>query len=188
MAELSDDELLLMFREGDADAFDVLFDRYHARLYHFARVMLDGRPGADDVMQEAFMAVARAADSYRPRGRFRAWLMRIARNLCLNRLQAERARRRLGGGLELVEPAADEPTVPERLARDEHLARVRRLIGELPERQREAIALYAYEQMTYREIAEVLEVPINTVKTLIHRGRAELTRRLRAEEERNDAV
>ena len=51
-----------------------------------------------------------------------------------------------------------------------------RLVGELPERQREAIALYAFEQMGYREIAEVMEVPVNTVKTLIHRARAQLAR------------
>ncbi|MGD2174367.1 MAG: RNA polymerase sigma factor [Candidatus Brocadiaceae bacterium] len=179
MDELSDDELVLMYCEGDADAFDTLFDRYHVAVYNFARMMLDGSPGAEDVLQETFMAVARAAGDYTPRGRFRAWIMRIARNRCLNRIEATRRRRDALGHvpLEVAEPASSAPRPPERLQSDERLEIVRRLVADLPERQREAIALYAYEGMAYREIAQTLDVPINTVKTLIHRGRATLARR-----------
>lgn len=176
--DVSDDELLLMYREGDADAFDTLFDRHHTSVYNFARAMLDGSDSAEEVVQETFMAVARTAKSYKPRGLFRPWLMRITRNLCLNRIQAQRARRRLitESGLDVVEPASGEPTASERLEADEQMANLRRHIAQLPERQREALVLYAFEQMRYREISEVLEVPINTVKTLIHRARASLAR------------
>ena len=83
-----------------------------------------------------------------------------------------RARRALSRELR----GAREPSPPERLERDERMDRVRRLIGELPERQREALVLYAFERMSYREIGEALDVPINTVKTLIHRARAALAR------------
>ncbi len=109
MADVSDDELLLMYREGDADAFDTLFDRYRAPVYNFARAMLNGSADAEDVMQEAFLAVARTARAYKPRGHFRPWLMRIARNLCLNRIHRQRARRRISaeGGLGL--PLRDLP-------------------------------------------------------------------------------
>ena len=176
--DLDDDELVALYRDGDADAFDTLFDRYQAPVYHFARMMLGSLDGAEDVLQETFLAVARTARDYEARGRFRSWLLRIARNLCLNRIQSERVRRRViaEGGLEVIEPTAHDPTPPERAEADERLARLRGLIAELPERQREAIVLYAFEQMSYREIGETLDVPINTVKTLIHRARATLAR------------
>ena len=180
MADVDDDDLLRMYRDGDADAFDTLFGRYRAPVYNFARVMLGHADGAEDMLQEAFLTVARTARTYEPRGRFRAWLMRIVRNLCLNRIQAERVRRRVvaQSGLDIVQPASREPSPPERLERDERMARVRRLIGELPERQREALVLYAFERMSYREIGEALDAPMGTVKTLIHRARAALARAL----------
>jgi RNA polymerase sigma-70 factor (ECF subfamily) len=178
LAELSDDDLIRMYREGDADAFDALFDRYHRSAYTFARTMLRRREAAEEVMQEAFLAVARTARSYVPKGRFRPWLMRIVRNMCLNRLAAERRRGRAlaDTGLDPVWPEAHDPTPLENLTTEERLAALERLVGDLPERQREAIALFAFEQMSYREIAEVMEVPINTVRTLIHRARAALAR------------
>ncbi len=176
MSDLCDDDLMRMYREGDADAFDALFDRYRAPVYTFSRMMLGHADGAEDVLQETFLAVARTARNYHARGRFRPWLLRIARNLCLNRIQSERVRRRViaEGGLEVIEPCSHEPSRPERVEADERMTRLRRLIAELPERQREAIVLYAFEQMHYREIGEVLDVPINTVKTLIHRARSTL--------------
>ncbi|HUT35222.1 MAG TPA: sigma-70 family RNA polymerase sigma factor [Planctomycetota bacterium] len=179
MPSLGDDDLVQMYREGDADAFDVLFDRYHVPIYNFARTMLGRADGAEDVLQEVFLAVARAARTYDPRGRFRAWLFRLARNHCLNRLQSERLRRRVirESGLDLADAPSGGPSPADQAERDERLARLRGLITELPERQREAIVLYAFEQMSYQEVADVLGIPVNTVKTLIHRARAALAQR-----------
>ena len=176
MPDLSDDDLVAMFRDGDADALESLFDRYRAPVYNFARMMLGQADGAEDVLQETFLTLARAGDRYQPRGRFKPWLMRVTRNLCLNRIQSQRLRHRVAatGRLDIVEPPAPQPTPAEQVETDERLALLRRRIAELPERQREAIVLYAFEQMGYREIADALDVPIGTVKTLIHRARAAL--------------
>ena len=141
--------------------------------------MLRERQAAEEVMQEAFLAVARTAREYVPRGRFRPWLMRIVRNMCLNRLAVERApqpRARRERPRRRLDARRASPAPLERLEADERMRALERLVGELPERQREAIALYAFEQMSYREIAEVMEAPVNTVKTLIHRARAALAR------------
>lgn len=177
---LTDDDLIRMYHEGDADAFGVLFDRHYASVYHFARTMLGDAGGAEDVLQETFLAVARAGRSYTPRGRFRAWLMRIVRNRCLNRIASQRARRAALAetGLDVVCPAAADPSPPQRAEAREQADALRLAIATLPERQREAITLYAFDRMTYREVAEVLDMPINTVKTLIHRARANLARAL----------
>jgi RNA polymerase sigma-70 factor (ECF subfamily) len=182
MEEITDDELIRMYRGGDVEAFDTLFDRYHASVYAFARTMLAGAEGADEVLQETFLAVARTARTYRPRGRFRSWLMRIVRNRCLNRIEAARVRRAAlaESGLGVVEVASGEASPPQRAAAGEQRRIVEAAIEALPDRQREAIALRAFEQMAYREIAEVLEMPIGTVKTLIHRARANLARALEA--------
>ncbi len=179
MDDLSDDDLILMYREGDADAFDTLFVRHAAGVYGFARTMLTDAGGAEEILQETFLSVARTAARYTPRGRFRSWLMRIVRNRCLNRLDAQRRRRAmLGAGAVVAEPASAEPSPARQAEANEQRALIRAAVADLPDRQREAIALYALEEMTYREIAAVLDMPINTVKTLIHRARASLARAL----------
>jgi len=171
--DLTDDDLVARYRDGDADAFDALFDRHHAAAFRFANAMLGDRPAAEDVMQETFLAVARTARSYQPRGRFRTWLMQIVRNRCLNRLEQARARRAAfeQAGLR-AEPPAHRPSPADCAQRNEQMDRVRAALAELPDRQREALALYAFEQLTYQEIAAVLGAPLNTVKVLIHRARA----------------
>ena len=191
MADLSDDELLLMFRNGAPEAFDALFDRYRASVYNFACAMLRDPEKAEDVLQETFLAVVRAAKRYEPRGRFRVWLMRIARNRCLNWIQSQRVRRAVIAEIDLhvIEPAAAAPPPVQQAVTHEEMRMVRDAIQRLPERQREAIVLYAFESMAYREIAEVLNMPINTVKTLIHRARARLARALdQATKERGNVV
>ncbi len=188
MNDITDDELIRMYRNGDAEAFDTLFDRYHASVYHFARTMLGDSEGPEEVLQETFLAVARTADRYTPRDRFRAWLMRIVRNRCLNRIESRRVRRAVlaEGGWGMVEPASEGPAPSGQVETDEQTAIVRAAIAGLPDRQREAIALYAFEQMTYREIAEILEIPINTVKTLIHRARATLAKALEPDHQQQE--
>ena len=86
MESVSDDDLMRMYCNGDADAFDTLFDRHYTSVYNFARTMLGEAAGPEEVLQETFLAVARSARQYSPRGRFRSWLMRIVRNRCLNRI------------------------------------------------------------------------------------------------------
>lgn len=186
MTNVSDDDLMRLYHDGDADAFDALFDRHYGVVYRFARTMLNCDTAAEEILQETFLAVARAAGRYKPRGRFRTWLLQIVRNRCLNRLESERARRAMqAGGPEALQPAAAEVTPPERLETDERLARVRAAMAALPDPQREALALYAFEQMKYREIAAALAMPVNSVKTLIHRARAALATAL---EDMDDAV
>ncbi len=182
MTHVSDDDLMRMYRHGDAAAFDALFDRHYASVYHVARTMLGDAGGPEEVLQETFLAVARSANTYSPRNRFRTWLMRIARNRCLNRIESRRTRREVQAEVEPegIEPPATDPAPPERVEAEEQAAFIQSAIDRLPDRQREAIALYAFEGMSYRDVAEVLEMPVNTVKTLIHRARATLAQALAA--------
>ena len=180
MDPICDDDLILMYRNGDAEAFDTLFDRYYLSVYNFARMMLGGSGGAEDVLQEAFMTLAQAARTYTPVGKFRPWLMKVVRNLCLNKLRSQRVLRNVITQSESnsVHVLSNNPSPCDQAEAHEQTAIIRVAIGHLPDRQREAITLYAFEEMSYREIAEVLETPINTVKTLIHRARASLAQTL----------
>jgi len=165
--DLADDELLSMYANGDPEAFDTLFDRHRTPVYNFACTMLNDFARAEDVMQETFLSVARAAKKYEPRGRFRTWIMRRRRRAAM-----------ADSSLDFIVPPSSEPPPPRQIEANEQMAAIRRAISGLPERQREAIALYAFERMQYREIAQVLDMPINTVKTLIHRARASLAHAL----------
>ncbi len=187
-AELSDDELMAMFSGGEVEAFDTLFDRYHVPVYNFALFMLHDVSGAEEIMQETFVVVARAADRYEPLGRFKAWIMGIVRNRCLGRMEAERARRAVmaDGALAADEAASPDPPPEERVELDERLGLLQRAIAGLPDRQREVIVLYAFERMQYREIADALGMPMGTAKTLIHRARAALAAALGGSQKEND--
>ncbi|HOX38926.1 MAG TPA: RNA polymerase sigma factor [Candidatus Brocadiia bacterium] len=178
MTAPSDDQLMLMYRAGDPRAFEQLFDRYSGMVYNYARFALSDPDAAEDVLQESFLSVADAAEGYEPRGFFKAWLMRIARNMCLNRLKSATARRQRVAALDLTagDPPSRDQGPSEALETRERMDRLRGLIAALPENQRDALLLYAVEQMSYNEIAETMDAPVNTVKTLIHRARAALAR------------
>jgi len=179
MHDLSDDALMRLFQDGDEAAFHTLFERYRALVFNYARTLLHDDGRAEDVLQEAFLAVIRTAGRYEPRGHFRTWLLRIVRNRCLNRLESERLRRAVSQDARNADRAASPAPSPVAQAEaNERLALARAALEELPARQREALVLHAFDSMTYREIAEILDVPINTVKTIIHRGRAALARAL----------
>lgn len=184
MQALTDDQLLQQFRDGQTDAFDLLFERYNRAVYAFALSMLRDPSAAEEILQETFLSVARSAKNYDSRGRFRAWLMRMVRNRCLNWIQSRRVRQAAfrAGGLEGVAPTAATPPPHRRLEETEQREAIEQAIAQLPPRQREAIVLYAYQQMSYQQVAEVLEAPLNTVKTLIHRARAGLAEALAHEE------
>jgi RNA polymerase sigma-70 factor (ECF subfamily) len=177
---LTDDELMLMFSDGNVEAFDLLFDRHHSSVYHFACSMLNDSIRAQDILQETFLAVVRSAKKYEPRGRFRTWLLRIARNRCLNALESDRFRHNtlVEGSLAYADPPSREPTADEQVIANETQRVLQQTLARLPHRQREVIVLYAFENLTCREIGEVLDMPVNTVKTLVHRARAALAQAL----------
>ncbi|MCP4644263.1 MAG: sigma-70 family RNA polymerase sigma factor [bacterium] len=184
MHELADDDLMRVFQRGadradaaSAEAFRILYDRHHARVYNFARFMLRDSGTAEDVLQETFLSVARAADRYSPRDRFVPWVMRIVRNRCLNCIEGAQSRPSLSSATNDAAVRIPAPQCPHRrLEAADRLDRVRGALDQLPERQREALAMYAFDSMSYDEIGHAMQVPTNTVKTLIHRGRAGLAK------------
>ncbi len=175
---ISDEALMLEFQGGSRAAFEQLFARYRGPLYGYFRRRLNGDQRAEDLTQDTFLAVIRAAAQYEPRALVRTYLYGIALNL----LFAERRKlyRDLPPGKPAPEPATNE-------APDAAMW-VRQALERLDESEREILMLREYEQLSYSEIADLLKLPLNTVRSRLFRARMAMKNFLEPTARRNDAV
>jgi len=178
-----DRRLMRAFRSGDASAFEVLFQRWSGRLLRYLERMVREPAVAEELMQETFLRVHRAREKWEPSARFSTWLYTIATNVALNELRRPFRRSphesadedREGAPRELhgAAPAPDDVAHARRMG-----VAVDAALAELPERQRAALWLTAVEGLSYSEVAATLETTPQSVKALVHRGRAALVERL----------
>jgi len=173
----SDEALMVRAGRGDRAACERLVERHLTRIVAFAYRMLGNRSDAEDTAQEVFLRVWAAAPRWR-RGdaQFRTWLHRVAMNACLDRI-AKRRETTSDGLLDLVDPAAD-PSAP---VHDHDVARhVDAALAKLPEMQRVAVALCHYQGLRNIEAAEVMNVSVEALESLLARARRALRAHLRA--------
>jgi RNA polymerase sigma-70 factor, ECF subfamily len=157
----TDGELIQRAADGDQSAFEDLYRRYARPVFGLALRRLGDRGRAEDAVQETFASIWRSAASYRPeRGPGAPWLYAVARNAIVDRA---RARSETPG--DVPDEAADEPGPPDRAEQSWVAWRVHRALEELPEREREVIALAYWSGLSQSEVAEFLGVPLGTVKT-----------------------
>ena len=179
---ISEAELVRRAQAGDADAFAALVTEHQRFVYNLAlRVVNDARE-AEDVAQEAFVRAWLALPNFRRQAQFRTWLYRIVTNLCCNRLP--RLRRDLAalGDEEVDETSAavDERANPAYdVEADERRAFLQQRLAALPESYRLLVSLRYQQELSYEEIANVLGLPLGTVKTGLFRARAQLREALR---------
>jgi RNA polymerase sigma-70 factor (ECF subfamily) len=180
----SDDELMVRCGRGHTVALTELMGRHQGAAYRYAWRMFRNHHTAEDVTQEFFVKLFRNAGRYQPRGHFTTYFYRVLANLCFDNLRKRRRRRKVQSvhmdpieaeGTEL-EPLArpQDPTAPLRAA-EAHDA-VHDALGQLPVHVRQALELREFEGLRYREIAEVMDISLNEVKVLLHRGRKLLAR------------
>jgi RNA polymerase sigma-70 factor, ECF subfamily len=179
----ADADLMLRFQSGDEGAFAALVRRYQDRIVSLAYRYLASSADAEDLAQEVFLRVYRAKDSYRASAKFSTWIHRITANASLNQLRGAKARRSLSaplgrdeGGIEFEDEAAETPEAG--LEKDELTRVLRRIVAELPERQRIAILLNKYEGLGYEEVAQAMEMSVTAVKSLLTRARVNIRERL----------
>lgn len=160
--------------DGRPEAFATLVERYDRAVYHLAYRTLHDTEEARDVAQEAFFKAYRSLRTFKPGAKFSTWIFAIAYHACCDRLN----RRRRYSNEELPE-RADPSAGPEAeaIAGDES-RRLRAAISELPEKYRAVITLYHLQGQQYEEIAQVLGIPIGTVKTHLFRAKEQLRRLL----------
>ena len=187
----ADAELMLRFQRGDEAAFAALVRSFQGRIVSLAYRYLGSAADAEDLAQEVFLRVYRAKESYEASAKFSTWVYRITANASLNFLRGKKARRRVSGAMPGDPTAAgddeaaaadfedeDAEAPGERMEKDE-LARVlRRIVDELPERQRMAIVLNKYEGLCYDDVAAAMDMSVMAVKSLLTRARVNIKEKL----------
>ena len=179
--ETEERDLLRRSRDGDRAAFEALAGPHLPAARAFAARLLGNLDDAEDAVQDALFKTWSRLDAFRGEGRFRSWLLRIVFNQCTDQRRRAATRR----GHELAEPrqrpAGHAPGPRATLERRETLARVRRAMDALPEKQRAVLHLRVMEELGYAEIADVLELTPGTARVYLVRARAELRARMAGE-------
>ena len=191
-----DDQLMERFQGGDADAFTRLFRRHQAWLINYIFGFVKDRDNAEDLAQETFIRVDKAADTYQPgRASFKAWLRTIAKRLSLNHIRDRKRRDRhmvdnfvsTGSGdgdadvFDLIENAPADPSYQPEVAleREESSEILWNAILAMPEKHRTLIILRDMEGRSYEEISEILGLSLGTTKSRINRARHKLKDKLK---------
>ncbi|HXN19122.1 MAG TPA: sigma-70 family RNA polymerase sigma factor [Candidatus Binatus sp.] len=175
----SDVQLMLDVKAGDDRSFDLLLQKYRTPLVNFLYRMVRDTATAEDLAQEVFLRVYRARKQYSPSAKFTTWLFRIATNLALNSVRDNRHRQKdvsIDAASSPDEDAAPMQLRAPEMRIDEHMIErdradyIRKVISELPEKQRVAVLLHKYEEMDYAEIARILECSESALKSLLFRA------------------
>jgi RNA polymerase sigma-70 factor, ECF subfamily len=190
METLSSDEIIVeRALTGDAEAFGELVRRWERRIFALTYGMLGREEDARDATQETFLAAFRNLRGFRGEAKVSSWLHRIAVNQCISRQRRSRVRSESALDEEQEKDAASFAAPlsysPVRLAegRQETLA-VRRAINSLPVEMRQIVVMKEFEELTFREIAEALELPLSTVKSRLYTAFKQLQMRLQKFEDR----
>jgi len=169
-----DQPVIEAIQRGDHDAFRDLLRREDRWVRGVVYSVLGDRQRVDDVTQQVWTAMWERVGELRDVQRWRPWLYRLARNAAIDAGRDATRQRQLADRLTIESKAPEVGAPADALTRDEQHAAVRRAIGELPPRYREVLTLRHLEGWSYREIAELLDVPVDTVETRLVRARRKL--------------
>jgi RNA polymerase sigma-70 factor (ECF subfamily) len=181
--DAEDVQLMRLVARGDTSAFEQVIERHQALVAGTAARMLGSNSDVEDIAQQVFIRVWKSARRYVPRAKFTTWLLKITRNLVFNELRRAKRRAQVplqsDPGTEEI-PLKDEtnPAPDASLLENELQRAIEEAIMQLPESQRMALVLRRYEQLSYEEIAEVLDLSVPAVKSVLFRARTELRSRL----------
>ncbi|WP_458415151.1 RNA polymerase sigma factor SigW [Schinkia sp. CFF1] len=173
-------------KKGDQNAFSEIVDLFKDKVFQLCYRMVGNRHDAEDIAQEAFIRAYININSYDLNRKFSSWLYRIATNLSIDRLRKKKPDFFLDAEIEGTEGLtmysqipSDDPQPEEMVESLEFQEWIQQGIDELPVMYRSVIVLKYIEELSLKEIGEILDLPIGTVKTRIHRGREALRKRLR---------
>ena len=182
--EFSDDQLIEQTLAGETDAFSALVHRWERQIYGLSFRMLGRDEDARDVCQETFLAAFRNLGKFRGEAKFSSWLYRIALNACHTRLRkqgtmpARSIDQEDEDGRKFELPDLQSQSVPDRLHHDQRARIVRKALQALPAEMRQVIIMKEYHEMTFAEIADVMQTPVSTVKSRLYTGLQQMRARL----------
>jgi RNA polymerase sigma-70 factor (ECF subfamily) len=176
---MDDAQVMLRVRDGDDAAFNYLVQRYRRAMISFMYRMVHNAAIAEELSQEVFLRVYRSRASYAADAKFTTWLYRIATNLAVNHARDNKHERpELKASLDetdeqtglSIDVADERPNIEQEILRGERLLAIRKHVQALPERQRMAVMMHKYQELDYRQIAEVLHLSESATKSLLFRA------------------
>src|SRR5436190_11387408 len=197
LVDKTDEELLAAYRDGDRLSFATLVERYQRELFHFLVRFLGDRAAAEDIFQETFLQVHQSADQFDPQRRFRPWLFTISANKARDLMRSQ-ARRPTNPLQASISPSDDEsgqfidlmqsgdPMPGEAMEREELQKLVQSTVEGMPEHLREILLLSYFHQFPYKEISDILGIPLGTVKSRLHAAVAYFADRWKNRNHRNN--
>jgi len=189
--QILSEELMARIAKGDNDAFETLVNRHQTSILNLIYRFIGDRTQAKDLAQEVFIRVWRAAKTYKPDAKFTTWLYRITANLCFNELKSARRRRwfQFRRSNEDNEGSIEEtfsdgsPTAEDLLLEKERSRQISDVLQSLPDNQRMALVLRRYDDLSYEEIARILNCSVSAVESLLVRAKRTLQEKLKTFEE-----
>jgi len=182
----ADEKIIREILNHNVDAYKVLVDRYADSIANLCWRYLGSRDEAEDATQDVFLKAYQALVQWEPKAKFKTWLYRIAINHCLNLLKRRQKvafQTLTPGGSEkndsiLSDPPSREEDGETCLIKRQRQNIIRNLIRELPVNQRHVIILYYYQNLSYKEVAEVLNISINSVESRLYRAKQNLAKKI----------
>jgi RNA polymerase sigma-70 factor, ECF subfamily len=179
-----DEKLMAETARGDEYAFELLVKRHQSRILNLIFRFIGNRTQAGDFSQEVFMRVWQAAPRYKPQAKFTSWIYRLATNLCLNELKSSGRRKLLfpESPAEASQTPNEErnvsPSAEDILLAEERGRQISLALQSLPENQRMALILKRYDNLSYLEIAKIMECSVSAVDSLLVRAKRNLQEKL----------
>jgi len=175
----TDEELLRDYLAGNAGSFELLVRRHSQELFQFVMRFTGDSALAEDVVQESFLQVHTSADRFDPKRRFKPWLFTIAANKARDYLRKRGRRKEVGFDAHLGDDEAgsqrfihllsgEVPAPEEELQTDERRRLVKQIVDDMPPNLREVLTLAYFHRFPYKEIGDILEIPLGTVKSRLH--------------------
>lgn len=164
----TDNQIMLEVKEGKVEKLAILFEKHHVKLFNFFLRLTGNRGISEDLVQDVFYRILKYRTTYHGRSKFTVWMYQIARNAHIDHLRKQKKDIPLEDQWE--EAVSPEPSPHEEVEHGQEVALMRQALSRLPLKKREILVLSRYQNMKYREIAELLDCHIGTVKTYVHRA------------------
>lgn len=165
---MADEELVVLYAKGDNAAFDILLNRYKGSIHSYIFFIVRNKELTEDIFQETFVKVITTIKQgrYIETGKFKAWITRIAHNLIIDHFRQERSENAISNDEVEVDLFNNiklcDGTVEDRIVRYQVLSDIKRLVRHLPDNQREVLEMRYYQDLSFKEIADITGVSINT--------------------------
>ncbi len=180
---MNDRKIVAEIQNGDQNAFRQLFEKYQHLVFNISFHMSGDREEAEDITQAVFIKIFHAIGKFRNEAKLSSWIYRITLNTYLKRKRRKKLENWISleflfQGKEQLQPVSPEPPPDRQLEMAENEQIEQKAIQSLPERQKTALVLHRYENLSYEEIATVMKISLSAVESLLHRAKDNLTKKL----------